>query len=650
MLLLDVPLESHVEAAFVQALIAAHTRDAARGPNVLVTVPFGDLASLDRLQAMGLLPEILEQTGDDDLVALRRYLFATSQPPEREPRGDVQLFSAPGEGREAIEIARRILQEARGGVAFDDMAVFVRAPQRYVALLEHALTRAGVPAWFERGTRRPHPAGRAFVAILACACEKLSARRFAEYLSLAQVPQLDETQHVPDVVVPHDEMLPFPESAGADDLPGDGEPRPADGADTDEEAVVAGALRAPWKWETLIVESAVIGGDPARWHRRLDGLAKGYRIKIDEERREDPDSPRAARLERDLRNLGHLRTFALPVIDRLAAWPASATWGEWLDRFTALVPDVVRRPERVLRVLAELRPMSAIGPVSLDEARDVVADRLLTLEVEPTGQRYGRVFVGSPQQARGRAFRVVFVAGLAERLFPQRPHEDPMLLDEEMREPLGATLPVQKDRVRTERLLLRLAVGAATDRLWLSYPRLEIAESRPRVPSFYALDVMRAITGRIPRQETLQESAAATGGSHLAWPAPAHPAEAIDDQEHDLSVLSVLLRTEPRAAVRGHAHYLLQLNECLKRSVTMRWARGRSQWTPYDGLTRVTGMTRPLLDVKRLGSAGVFLVVAAAIRGVSLSVPACVDLQARAIRGTRGAREAGSVDARIHLS
>ena len=112
---------------------------------------------------------------------------------------------------------------------------------------------------------------------------------------------------------------------------------------------------------------------------------------------------------------------------------------------------------------------------------------------------------------------------------------------------------------------------------------------------------MRAITGQIPRQETLQESAAATGGSHLAWPAPAHPAEAIDDQEHDLSVLSVLLRTEPRAAVRGHAHYFLQLNECLKRSVTMRWARGRSQWTRTMGSHGVTGMTRPLLDVKRLG-------------------------------------------------
>ena len=31
-------------------------------------------------------------------------------------------------------------------------------------------------------------AGRAFVALLACGAEKLSARRFAEYLSLGQVP------------------------------------------------------------------------------------------------------------------------------------------------------------------------------------------------------------------------------------------------------------------------------------------------------------------------------------------------------------------------------------------------------------------------------------------------------------------------------
>ena len=78
------------------------------------------------------------------------------------------------------------------------------------------------------------------------------------------------------------------------------------------------------------------------------------------------------------------------------------------------------------------------------------------------------------------AFRVVFVPGLAERMFPQKPREDPMLLDQEMRVPLDAGLPVQKDRAGTERLLLRLAIGAATERLWLSYPRLDVAGARTK--------------------------------------------------------------------------------------------------------------------------------------------------------------------------
>ena len=609
LLLLDVPVDSSVEFEFLRALLE-HAVD------TLITVPTGDASTLARLQTLGLEPEVIDPPGDGDLSALRRHLFSPTQPPERTPSGEVRFFSAPGEGRECVEIARRILQEARAGVPFDEMAVFLRAPQRYIGLLEHALKRAGIPAWFDRGTQRPHPAGRAFLAILACACEQLSARRFAEYLSLAQVPHLEESRREPAFVLPSDEELSLP---GTDDLePADSLLQPSDSVDSaashlqppdadeapvdDDTAIVAGTLRAPWKWETLIVESAVIGGDPRRWHRRLAGLANELRVQRDAERKDDPDSPRVARIERDMRNLSHLRAFALPIVDRLAAWPKTGTWGEWLDRFAELAPIVLRQPERVLRVLEQLRPMAAIGPISLDEARDVVADRLQTLELDPPKSRYGRVFVGSPHQARGRAFRVVFVAGLAERMFPQRPHEDPMLLDREMRVPLAAGLTLQDDRARTERLLLRLAVGAPSERLWLSYPRLEMAESRPRVPSFYALDVMRAITGRIPQPQQLQDAAATEGGAGLAWPAPAAPADAIDDLEHDLSVLRELLQVEPRGKVRGHAHYLLQLNEALKRSVSARWARGRSQWTPYDGITRVTGMTQPLLQSQRLGA------------------------------------------------
>jgi CRISPR/Cas system-associated exonuclease Cas4 (RecB family) len=596
LLLLDVPIDSDVEFAFVRALLDDQD-------DALIAVPSGDAATLARLQTRGLRSTPLNEAGDSDLTALRAHLFEQTHPEARQPAGDVRFFSAPGEGRECVEIARRILREARDGIPFDEMAVFLRAPQRYVGLLEHALKRAGVPAWFDRGTRRPHPAGRAFLAILACACEHLSARRFAEYLSLAQVPRLDERIR-PEFVPPFDDDLALPGSRYEDhgSKVDDDDPASSLQPPTPDDAIVHGTLRAPWKWETLIVESAVIGGDPERWARRLNGLAAELRVQRDAERKEDPDSPTLGRIERDIRNLAHLRAFALPVITRLAAWPKSATWGEWLDRFAELAPEVLRQPERVLRVVEQLRPMAEIGPVSLDEARDVIADRLQMLDMDPPRSRYGRVFVGSPHQARGRSFRVVFVAGLAERMFPQRPHEDPMLLDREMRIPLDAGLPLQEDRAKTERLLLRLAVGAAKERLWLSYPRLELAESRPRVPSFYALDVMRAITGRIPQPQQLQDAAAVEGGAGLAWPAPVQPSDAIDDLEHDLSVLRELLRTEPRASVRGHAHYLLKLNESLKRSVVARWSRGRSAWTPYDGITRVTGMTKAMLDSQRLAA------------------------------------------------
>ncbi len=443
--LLDVPLESSADAEFARQL-AQHAESA------LVTVPDGDDRTLAVWQAAGATVETLVDpaAATSDLWHLRRFIFTNERPNARPRSGDVRLFSAPGEGREAVEIVRRALDEAGHGVPFDEMAVFLRTPQQYLGLLEHAFARADVPVYFERGTRRPDPAGRAFLALLACATEGLSARRFDEYLSLGQVPRLGEAAAndaaLASPLPPRDEIYgelgdpslvdasgatDTPETVDSDVFPAAGEP----GADGDDDAIVLGTLRAPWKWEELIVESAVIAGrdrtdGAARWRRRLRGLRGEFEKKLAEVRREDPDSGRARHLRRDLANLAHLEAFALPVIDLLAEWPAQASWGEWLERFNRLAARALKRPSRVLQLLAELRPMAAVTGVDLEEASRVLHDRLATLDWEPPARRYGRVFVGTPQQARGRTFRVVFVPGLAERIVPQRPREDPLLLDE----------------------------------------------------------------------------------------------------------------------------------------------------------------------------------------------------------------------------
>jgi CRISPR/Cas system-associated exonuclease Cas4 (RecB family) len=120
------------------------------------------------------------------------------------------------------------------------------------------------------------------------------------------------------------------------------------------------------------------------------------------------------------------------------------------------------------------------------------------------------------------------------------------------------------------------------------------------VPSFYALDVMRAVTGRIPDFEWLEDRARETGNATLAWPAPPAPEEAIDDLEHDLSSLRRLLDERDRASVKGHAHYLLKLNESLRRNVVGRWARGEQRWSTSDGLIRVVPETAAVLASQRL--------------------------------------------------
>jgi len=85
----------------------------------------------------------------------------------------LDYFSAPGEGMECVEIARRIRFLAGAGIPFDRVAVLLRDPERYQPFLEEALRRAGIPAHFSRGVVRPDPAGRAFLALLACARERL---------------------------------------------------------------------------------------------------------------------------------------------------------------------------------------------------------------------------------------------------------------------------------------------------------------------------------------------------------------------------------------------------------------------------------------------------------------------------------------------
>lgn len=557
LLFLDTPLDSFAHREFFRYL-------AGQSPDVFVAVTSG---AEDMEAILGVPAEDLDGSEpESSLEHLRRYLFSVSPPAYSSEDRAFDIFSAPGEALEAVEIARRILRFAEAGEPFDRMAILLRSPDRYQPVIEDALRRAGIPAYFSRGTARPDPGGRAFLALLACAAEKCPASRFAEYLSLGQVPA--EEGFAADWVPADDELLssaPFEASAT------DHREKPA-----------------PSAWEKLLVDAAVIGGRD-RWARRLRGLEREFELRLAALEREDDEASRR-HLAQQLDQLRRFEQFALPLIETLDGLPRAALWKDWLESLDALARRALRNPEPVLSVLAEFEPMGEVGPATLEEVAEVLGERLGFLRRDPPERRYGRVLVCSIEESRGQEFAVVFLPGLAEGLFPQKALEDPLLLDA-FRTAADANLLLRHHRVDQERVRLHLAVAAASAKLVVSYPRMDVAEARPRVPSFYALELPRAIQGSLPELKKFEERTRDAAPARLNWPAPNEAADAIDDAEYDLVALHL----------KESAHYLVQTNDRLTRSLRARWYRWESRtWRESDGLIATDERALAALSEHRL--------------------------------------------------
>ena len=439
------------------------------------------------------------------LEQLQENLFAASDVPRREEDQSLEVFSTSGEALECVEMARRIVQS---GVPFDEVGILLRSPERYQPLVLEALRRAGVPAYCTRGVTRPDPAGRAFLALLACAEEGLSASRFAEYLSLGQMPEGDEWV-------------------------------------------------SPAGWERLLVDASVIGGKD-RWERRIAGL----RAEILEQYRKAEDEDMRDRLRRRIEQTEALERFALPLIGRLSELPRVCSWGQWIEQLSELAGAALETSERVIELLAELEPMSQIGPVPIGQVMLVLGPRLNALRLPERDSRFGRIWVGGIEEARAMSFRRVFVPGVNEGLFPRPPAEDPLL---------------PGDPVGDDRELLRIAAACASERFSLSFSRLDLLTGRERVPSFFAFEAWRASGAPELEVREFEARARVATATRIGWPAPRDPQDAIDDAEFDLATL------EPRT--EGCGLYLKNLPGRAVDSLRVRWMRwDRKRWRAADGL------------------------------------------------------------------
>jgi RecB family exonuclease len=495
-------------------------------------------------------------------AALERLRTRLFEPSAGTPVEDdsVQLVTAPGEAAEAGAIARRLLREARRGVAFEDMAVLLARPEEYAPLLLDLLDRVGVPCRLHPS--RPLRYGRAARSLLLLLrCRGLERGAVMEFLTFAPVP--------------------FGALLGPD--------VPAE----------------PSRWDLLSRDAGIVSGYD-RWMLGLRAHAEAEREGV----REETGQERArARLARAAEAEALLRVVELlsTTLDRLAG---EASWPEWA-RVLVDVLDQWVGPEKDREAVADaLAELGGLGSVTARAAwADVesVIEARLEWEREPlTPQPAGAVHVGALDALAGLPFRFVAIPGLVEGGYPGVFRPDPFLLDAEREalagpdapspaaktrargqlslfdadrpaepEPAPAPrLPTSQDRLLQARREFHRAIGQATERLVLSYPRADPRTGRERLPSLFFVAAASCLAGRPVSGSRLQVVEDELDALDLA--------DTLGPSERDRARVRRGGRAAAEAVAAGSGFF-----RQARRALAARWS---DRLTAYDGFVGASGL------------------------------------------------------------
>jgi ATP-dependent helicase/nuclease subunit B len=503
------------------------------------------------------------------LARVKARLFEPPSGPAA-PDDSVDLLTAPGEAAEVRGVVRALLREAARGVPFEDMGVILPRPQEYAPLFTDLLARLGIPC-------RLHPSlplrfGRtARSLLLLLRCRGLRRAEVMEFLTFAPVP--------------------FAEMLGEDVTP-----RPA-------------------QWDAMSREIGIVSGLD-RWIVGLRGQAETER----EEAAREADPERAARRRRRAADADALLRIVELLSGTLDALSGEASWPDWSARLRGVVDQWLGRErdrEAVGEVVAELGGLAFLGGgAPWSEVERVLEARFEWERLPLDSLAAGAVHVGVMDALAGLPFRVVAIPGLVEGGYPGVLRPDPFLLDAERqglggsapaaaptvlpaaaRTPRGSArrqlslfdddppppppaaadagtppvvLPTAQDRLLAERRAFQRAIGQATERLILSYPRADARTGRERMPSLFFVAAAAAREGR------------SLGAADLARVVRE---DALDDTPLDLTLdRSERDRRRVRTGGREAALAISAGSAFFKQSHLSARARWSGQLTPYDGL------------------------------------------------------------------
>jgi superfamily I DNA/RNA helicase len=473
------------------------------------------------------------------------------------------VISAPGEVREVRDIVRQMVKESEEhGIDLHEIAILLRNPKSYASLFRETLESLRLSAYIPEGIPlKDTRAGRSLLLLLDILRHDYARQAVMEVTTFVTLRDRDWT-HKAEIRL------------------------------------------CPMSWDMISMEAGIVGG-AHEWEKRLKRLH-------DDSKREHPSwglSSRQVSPEK-IQAITSLRRFIKKLKDHLNAISRASSWTEktlkLIDAFTSIVePD--NETAQVLRAVKQLAEIDAIDPAPSQAAFYELAKEALQAPIE-SGTRFQRSgpAVLDLMAGRGIPFKMVVIPGMVEKIFPPVMRQDAVLLDEERRA-LNVSLSGRESeplhlkawrRLEEEHLLFRLAVGASRRKLLLTYPRLEIATARERLPSSLLLATIQAFSQSQADFRAIEKFEGCKR-IPLSQIAVEDPRQTMDRVEYDLATaLQEIRQKKP-----GYLVYLQNLSPCFRCVVRLeaeRW--GRDVFTRYDGLLSSKEAKDKLCDIYSITS------------------------------------------------
>ena len=490
---------------------------------------------------------------------LCRHLFNSGEKKETSPDA-LQIISAPGEPREVREVIRMMLQVSRErGIPLHEMGILLRSPRDYSRLFREAFDGLGIHPYLRDGLPLIETqAGRSLLLLLGILNKNFSRQSLMEFATFARLnPCLFSSQEKEPI--------------------------------------------SPPRWDAISIQAGIVEGEK-EWEERLGRLKQSWKQKAEAGEGEDEEQKGISK--ENLIALDQLIEFIKKLSKSLQRLKDSNLWSGNVKGLLEAFESFVEQDDESLLIKQAIRRLSEldatdIPPSQADFTR--LVEEVLQEEIIPVGrfQRNGPTVVNL-MAARGVPFTMMIIPGVVEKSFPPLIRQDAILLDQE-RKVLNLALsgkevvplPFKAEgRLDEERLLFRLAIGAAKEKLILSFPRIEIGTGRERLPSSFLLATVKAVTGR---SINFQEFEKFHGFSRvsLSEVGVSNPEKALDEVEYDLSVGQREIGEKRSESML----YLKEISPFFGKGLQLesyRWEK--NTFTPFEGVLSSKGACKILKE------------------------------------------------------